>query len=106
MFPKTANWAGVVQCTARLEPSLHIGCTAGVAEVARWHSADSHSRRRTPRMHGIEGLSSSPADDSSNFGPWYKELTRYHWFVLIVAALGWLFDTMDQQLFVLSRVDA
>ena len=31
--------------------------------------------------------------------PWYRELTRYHWFVLIVASLGWLFDTMDQQLF-------
>jgi MFS family permease len=39
-------------------------------------------------------------------GPWYKDLNRYHWFVLIVAALGWLFDTMDQQLFVLARVDA
>jgi MFS family permease len=34
---------------------------------------------------------------------WYHELTRYHWFVLIVAALGWLFDTMDQQLFALAR---
>jgi len=34
---------------------------------------------------------------------WYYELTRYHWFVLIVAALGWLFDTMDQQLFTLAR---
>ena len=38
--------------------------------------------------------------------PWYGELTRYHWFVLIVAALGWLFDTMDQQLFNLARVPA
>jgi len=37
---------------------------------------------------------------------WYRELTRYHWFVLIVAALGWLFDTMDQQLFNLARVPA
>jgi MFS family permease len=36
-------------------------------------------------------------------GPWYGELTRYHWFVLIVASLGWLFDTMDQQLFNLAR---
>lgn len=35
--------------------------------------------------------------------PWHRELTRYHWFVLIVAALGWLFDTMDQQLFTLAR---
>ena len=38
--------------------------------------------------------------------PWYRELNRYHWFVLIVAALGWLFDTMDQQLFNLARVPA
>lgn len=37
---------------------------------------------------------------------WYHELTRYHWFVLIVAALGWLFDTMDQQLFTLGRRSA
>ncbi len=35
--------------------------------------------------------------------PWYRELNRYHWFVLVVAALGWLFDTMDQQLFNLAR---
>jgi MFS family permease len=34
---------------------------------------------------------------------WYRELTRYHWFVLIIAALGWLFDCLDQQLFVLAR---
>src|SRR5437667_12247245 len=38
--------------------------------------------------------------------PWYRELTRYHWFVFIVAALGWLFDTMDQQLFVMARTPA
>jgi MFS family permease len=30
-------------------------------------------------------------------------LNRYHWFVLIVAALGWLFDCLDQQLFILAR---
>jgi MFS family permease len=34
---------------------------------------------------------------------WYHELTRYHWFVLIVTTLGWMFDTMDQQLFTLAR---
>jgi MFS family permease len=36
-------------------------------------------------------------------GPWWRELNRYHWFVLIVASLGWLFDTMDQQLFNIAR---
>jgi MFS family permease len=35
--------------------------------------------------------------------PWYKLLTRYHWFVFVVAALGWLFDCLDQQLFILAR---
>jgi MFS family permease len=34
---------------------------------------------------------------------WWRELNRYHWFVLSVAALGWLFDTMDQQLFNIAR---
>ena len=57
-------------------------------------------------MHGFEEMSSSPADSAAPTGPWYKELNRYHWFVLIVAALGWLFDTMDQQLFNLARVPA
>jgi MFS family permease len=37
---------------------------------------------------------------------WYHGLTRYHWFVFVVAALGWLFDTMDQQLFNLARTPA
>ncbi|HTU26409.1 MAG TPA: MFS transporter, partial [Pirellulales bacterium] len=34
---------------------------------------------------------------------WYHELTSYHWFVLAVAALGWLFDCLDQHLFNLAR---
>jgi MFS family permease len=38
--------------------------------------------------------------------PWYADMTRYHWFVLMVAALGWLFDCLDQQLFTLARVPA
>lgn len=51
-------------------------------------------------MHIEPAPAPSVIDDSI---PWYKTLTRYHWFVLFVAALGWLFDTMDQQLFVLAR---
>ena len=34
---------------------------------------------------------------------WYEGLDRYCWLVLIIAALGWLFDTMDQNLFNLVR---
>ena len=37
---------------------------------------------------------------------WYRELNRYHWFVLAVACLGWMFDTMAQQLFNLARKPA
>ena len=39
-------------------------------------------------------------------GPWYRELNSYHWFVLWVAALGWMFDCLDQQLFTLARQPA
>jgi len=35
---------------------------------------------------------------------WYQGLDRYCWVVLIVAALGWMFDTMDQNLMNLVRV--
>ena len=53
-------------------------------------------------MHGPEA-SDSTNDTAAPTVPWWKLLNRYHWFVLMVAALGWLFDTMDQQLFVLAR---
>jgi MFS family permease len=51
----------------------------------------------------------SPRIESASLEPpraWYRELNSYHWFVLVVAALGWLFDTMDQQLFVWARKPA
>jgi MFS family permease len=38
--------------------------------------------------------------------PWYKQLTRYHWFVLLVASAAWFFDCLDQRLFSLARVPA
>ncbi len=38
--------------------------------------------------------------------PWYKQLTAYHWFVFIVASAAWLFDCLDQQLFILARNNA
>lgn len=46
------------------------------------------------------------AEQNVQSGPWWRELNKYHWFVLIVAALGWLFDCLDQQLFNLARVPA
>lgn len=37
---------------------------------------------------------------------WYQGVPRYAWLVLFVSALGWLFDTMDQNLFNLVRNNA
>jgi MFS family permease len=34
---------------------------------------------------------------------WHAGLTRYQWLVLAVSSMGWMFDTMDQQLFNLAR---
>jgi MFS family permease len=49
---------------------------------------------------------SVPADNSQGKYAWYKELSRYQWFVVIVASVGWMFDTMAQQLFNLARKPA
>ncbi len=52
---------------------------------------------------------SDPAAATPTDGPhasWWRELTGYQWFVFLVASLGWLFDTMDQQLFNLARKPA
>lgn len=57
-------------------------------------------------MHFDDSAVAAPPPLKADSAPWYKEMTRYHWFVLIVASLGWLFDTMDQQLFNLARKPA
>lgn len=47
--------------------------------------------------------------DSSSLNqpaPWWRDLTGYHWFVFAMASLAWLFDCLDQQLFVLARKSA
>ena len=47
----------------------------------------------------------SPLAPASGWGT-LRLLNRYQWFVFVVAALGWLADCMDQQLFNLARVSA
>ena len=47
--------------------------------------------------------STEPGAQAAATIPWYRELNRYQWLVLIIASLGWMFDTMDQQLFNLAR---
>lgn len=51
-------------------------------------------------MHVDQPAETSPLSAS---GPWYEGLNRYHLFVFVVAALGWLFDCMDQRIFMISR---
>jgi MFS family permease len=49
----------------------------------------------------------SPSPSTAVDGrPWYRDLTPYHWLVFVVASLAWLFDCLDQQLFILARNSA
>ena len=36
----------------------------------------------------------------------YDGVTPYHWLVVVIASAGWLFDCMDQRLFILARESA
>jgi MFS family permease len=47
--------------------------------------------------------SNSPSAPGVPKYSWRRELNRYHWLVLGVASMGWMFDTMTQQLFALAR---
>ena len=37
--------------------------------------------------------------------PWYREVSRYQWLVLIIASAGWMFDTFEGQIFNIVRND-
>jgi MFS family permease len=36
----------------------------------------------------------------------HEQVTPYHWLVVIIASAGWMFDCMDQRLFILARESA
>jgi MFS family permease len=38
--------------------------------------------------------------------PWWKYLNGYHWFVFVMSSAAWMFDCLDQQLFILARNNA
>src|SRR5574341_720230 len=44
-----------------------------------------------------------PVDSTGKPLKWYRGLDRYCWVVLLISALGWLFDTMDQNIWTLVR---
>jgi MFS family permease len=56
----------------------------------------------------MSGFDSAPTFDldPQSPRPWYREMNRYHWFVFIVAALGWMLDCFDQQIFLMARQPA
>ncbi len=68
------------------------------------------SEEKEKRREGeeeITGENSSFILHPSSFAPrWYQGVPRYAWLVLFVSALGWLFDSMDQNLFNLVRNSA
>jgi MFS family permease len=37
--------------------------------------------------------------------PWYAEVTRYQWLVLVIASAGWVFDAFEGQLYNITRDD-
>jgi MFS family permease len=48
----------------------------------------------------------SVSADASAAVPWWRLLNKYHWFVFAMASLAWLFDCLDQQLFIIARNSA
>ena len=66
--------------TLNAKRSLHAGTSQGFRE-----------------MEGME--IEKPLTEEDESAPWYRGVSRYAWIVLAVAALGWMFDTMDQNLF-------
>jgi len=57
---------------------------------------------------GEQNMPLTNSDQLSEIGekPWWKYLSRYHWLVLIIASMSWLFDCMDQRFFNIVREPA
>ena len=67
----------------------------------RWMNfAKLHRSRILAILRGTVNNLNSSTDSSA---PWWRGLNRYHWFVFAMATLAWLFDCLDQQLFLLGR---
>lgn len=47
-----------------------------------------------------------PDIQSAGDRPWWREMSRYHWLVLGIASMSWLFDCMDQRYFIVARSPA
>jgi MFS family permease len=64
---------------------------------------DGHSSAASPDgVPKADGLDASSFESSSRKS-WIREVSRYQWLVLVVAWLGWVFDSMDGTLFALVQ---
>jgi MFS family permease len=45
---------------------------------------------------------SSSVPDLPDARPWYADVTRYQWLVLVIACAGWVFDQYESQIFVIT----
>jgi MFS family permease len=67
--------------------------------IAPRHSTESN---QNARVHTSAPQDNSGAPKQGIF----EGVTLYHWLVVVIASCGWLFDCMDQRLFILARESA
>lgn len=64
----------------------------------------------TQAFEGGDQIRSEVGRQAAVAGPWAAGasdvVTPYHWLVVVIASAGWLFDCMDQRLFILARESA
>src|SRR5262249_40399281 len=111
-FPQPAQRIGdVVVCGAQFSCRREVETLTRFGVVAAGGgSADTHAwpGPAGPRRgsHSLMHVDSPPPAPPPDLGdrPWWRLLTKYHWFVFAVAAIAWMADCLDQQLFNLARV--
>src|ERR1035437_2275447 len=65
-----------------------------------------HLSARPAHRSSLMAEAAAAPDPNANKRWWFQRLNRYHWYVFILCSMGWLFDTMDQKIFTISRQDA
>lgn len=78
----------------------------GVAWIQGGSVSVQSERLRPLGLLLLEGPPIWAAMQTQPSGAWWRQLTPYHWFVIIVASAAWFFDCLDQRLFSLARIPA
>ncbi len=68
-------------------------------------NADELRSRAVSNNPPLNPRSSAFISGSLSDAPWYAEVTRYQWLVLIIASAGWMFDAFEGQIYNLTRDD-